>query len=152
MASINFESPDQADVLALVAELDAYQHSLYPAESVYSLDLTSLPGSQLVCAVARDAAQRAVACGAVVLTPEYGEIKRMYVHPDQRGQGLARQILTLLEAAARQAGCRSVKLETGPRHSQALRLYTQAGYAVCGTFGDYRDDPFSVFMQKDIAM
>jgi putative acetyltransferase len=28
--TIDFESPDQPDVIALIAELDAYQDSLYP--------------------------------------------------------------------------------------------------------------------------
>ncbi|MES2760058.1 MAG: hypothetical protein V4693_22010 [Pseudomonadota bacterium] len=36
------ESPDQPDVIKLTADLDAYQDSLYPAESRYALDLTSL--------------------------------------------------------------------------------------------------------------
>ncbi|MDY7536959.1 GNAT family N-acetyltransferase [Undibacterium sp. RTI2.1] len=148
---MNVESPDQADVLTLIAELDAYQHSLYPAESVYSLDLTAVSALQLICIVARDLDQRAVACGALVLAPEYGEIKRMYVHPTQRGQGLAKRLLHSLEAAAYKAGCRQVMLETGPRHTEALRLYAQAGFVVCGRFGNYRDDPLSVFMCKDLV-
>ncbi|MFZ6676104.1 GNAT family N-acetyltransferase [Undibacterium sp. Xuan67W] len=152
MVTINVGSPDQADVLALIAELDAYQHSLYPAESVYALDLTAVSAQQLICAVARDAAQRAVACAALVLASEYGEIKRMYVRPDQRGQGLAKQILSLLEAAARQAGRREIKLETGPRQTEAIRLYEHVGYRVCGRFGDYPDDPLSVFMCKGLVV
>lgn len=150
MVTINVESPDQTDVLALIAELDAYQHSLYPAESVYALDLTAVSAQHLICAVARDAEQRAIACGAVVLAPEYGEIKRMYVHPEQRGKGLAKRLLNLLEASARQAGRREIKLETGPRQTEALRLYALAGYKVCGRFGDYPDDPLSVFMCKTL--
>ena len=151
MITINMESPHQADVLALIAELDAYQHSLYPAESVYSLDLTALSAQQLMCAVARDSEQRAVACGALVLATEYAEIKRLYVHPDQRGQGLAKQLLNLLEAAARKAEYRKVMLETGPLQTEALRLYKQAGYVACDRFGDYRDDPLSVFMSKNLV-
>ena len=84
--SIAFESPDQPEVIALIADLDAYQLSLYPPESVYALDLPSLMQPNVRFAVARDAAGAIVGCGAIVLTPEYGEIKRMYVRPAARGQ------------------------------------------------------------------
>ncbi len=39
---IALESPDQPEVTALIAELDAYQDDLYPPESRHALDLTSL--------------------------------------------------------------------------------------------------------------
>jgi len=39
--TIAFESPDQPDVIALIAELDAYQDTLYPPQSRHSLDLAS---------------------------------------------------------------------------------------------------------------
>ncbi len=148
---IAFESPNQADAIALIAELDAYQHTLYPAESVYALDLTSVVDHQLMFAMARDDDGLAVACGAVVLSGDYAELKRMYVRPAQRGRGLATQILQTLEAAATQAACRSMKLETGPYQTEALALYARCGYARCGRFGSYADDPLSVFMQKTLA-
>lgn len=151
MISIHFESPDQAEVLALIAELDAYQATLYPPESVYALDLTSVAAGQIRCAVARDAAGQVLACGALLLLPEYGELKRMMVRPAYRGQGLAKKILLMLEAAAAAAGCRSLKLETGPLQAEALGLYARCGYTPCARYGAYRDDPLSVFMQKQIA-
>ena len=40
--TIDFESPDQPEVIALIAELDAYQDTLYPPESRHYLDLASL--------------------------------------------------------------------------------------------------------------
>ena len=36
---IALESPDQPDVIALIAELDAYQDTLYPPESRHIFDL-----------------------------------------------------------------------------------------------------------------
>jgi GNAT superfamily N-acetyltransferase len=88
--TIAFESPDQPEVIALIAELDAYQDTLYPPESRHYLDLASLKSSNVFFAVARDSAGRAIGCGAVVLYPAFGEIKRMYVSPRGRGQGVAR--------------------------------------------------------------
>ena len=63
---IFLESPQQADVQTLIAELDAYQQTLYPAECVYSLDLASVPPDTLLFAVARDAAGALMAPPAAV--------------------------------------------------------------------------------------
>ncbi len=145
------ESPDQPEVIALIAELDAYQDTLYPPESRHALDLESLKQANVLFFVARDDARRAVGCGAVVLDPAYGEIKRMYVRPDARGQGVARGLLGALESASSRAGCGLLRLETGPFQPEALGLYESLGYERCGPYGDYADDPLSVFMQKALA-
>ena len=149
--TIAFESPDQPEVIALIAELDAYQEALYPPESRHLLDLAALTQPNVLFAVARDDAGRAIGCGAVVLLPEFGEVKRMYVSPHGRGRGVARRLLSTLEAAAAAAGCRLLQLETGPYQPEALRLYAAAGYRRRGPFAPYRDDPLSVFMHKPIA-
>jgi putative acetyltransferase len=44
---------------------------------------------------------------------------------------------------------RTFMLETGPTLTEALGLYERMGYRRCGPFGEYPDDPFSVFMHKD---
>lgn len=145
------ESPDQPEAIALIAALDAYQDSLYPAESRYALDLASLKKPNVRFVVARDDTGLAIGCGAVVFHDEYGELKRMYVREQSRGKGVARDVLNLLELVARNAGCTSVKLETGPFQPDALAFYASCGFAQCGRYGDYRDDPNSVFMQKTIS-
>jgi putative acetyltransferase len=145
---VSLESPDQPDVIELIAELDAYQDTLYPPESRHALDLASLKQPKVRFAVARDAEARAVGCGAVVLGPDYGELKRLYVRPSGRGQGVARALLVLLEAEARRAGCDLIKLETGPCQPEALGLYTKHGYERRAAFGKYTNDPLSVFMEK----
>lgn len=145
---ISFESPNQADAIALIAELDVYQSTLYPPESHHALDLTSVDAERVLFVLARDDVGQAVGCGAVVLSLEYGELKRMYVRPGQRGLGVAKKILQTLEAAAAQSACLLLKLETGPSQPEALGLYARCGYQACGRFGTYTDDPLSVFMQK----
>ncbi|MGF6243988.1 putative acetyltransferase [Paraburkholderia sp. GAS38] len=149
--TIAFESPDQPDVIALIAELDAYQDTLYPPESRHVLELASLRQPNVLFAVARDSTGKAIGCGAIVLGPEFGELKRMYVSPRGRGQGVARKLLALLESGAVSSGCKLLKLETGPYQHEALAFYASAGYERQGPFGDYTNDPLSVFMQKHIA-
>ncbi|HEX9173410.1 MAG TPA: GNAT family N-acetyltransferase [Telluria sp.] len=145
---IAFETPDQPEVHGLIGELDAYLYSLYPAENVYALDLSSLLHPSVLFAVVRNAAGAAVGCGAIVMKPAYGEVKRMYIRPQARGQGLARLLMETLEAKAVEKGCRAFMLETGPTQPEALILYERLGYQYRGAFGDYPDDPLSVFMQK----
>jgi putative acetyltransferase len=148
--NVALESPDQPEVVALIAELDAYQDTLYPPESRYSLDLASLKQPNVLFAVARDSARRAVGCGAIVLNPEFGELKRMYVSPQCRGQGVAKRLLDLLESKAAEFGSTLLTLETGPFQPEALGLYEALGYERRGPFGKYTNDPLSVFMQKHL--
>ena len=55
-----------------------------------------------------------------------------------------------LEARAGSEGVRTLRLETGVNNHAALGLYARAGFTRCDPFGDYRPDPLSVFMQKDL--
>jgi putative acetyltransferase len=75
----------------------------------------------------------------------------MYVHPRGRGQGIAKAVLAKLESEAAAAGCKLLKLETGPLQPEALGLYARSGFERRGPFGQYVNDPLSVFMQKRIA-
>ncbi|HEY0586185.1 MAG TPA: GNAT family N-acetyltransferase [Pseudoduganella sp.] len=145
---IKLETPNQPEVVALIDLLDTYQLSLYPPESVYALDMNSLLQPNVLFAVARNPDGAAVGCGAIVVTPEYGEVKRMFVHPSARGQGVAQRLLGMLETEALSRGCRQFMLETGPSQPEAIGLYQRLGYRVRGPYGDYRDDPLSVFMEK----
>lgn len=124
---INLESPDQPDVVRLIDELDAYQKPLYPAESHHGIDMQALLQANVLFAVARASSGQAVGCGAIVLQAEYGEIKRMYVSPVVRGQGVAKQLLEFLESQAQLRGCASFMLETGYLQPQALGLYARCG-------------------------
>lgn len=145
------ESPNQPDVIALIADLDAYQDSLYPAEARYALDLASLSKPNVLFVVARDERHTALGCGAVVLNDAYGEVKRMYVRPETRGKGIAKQVIAALEAGAYASGCQALMLETGPYQAEALRFYTSQGYGRRGAFGAYPEHPLSVFMGKSLT-
>ena len=148
---IALESVDQPDIIALIDALDAYQGALYPAESNYHLSIDALMQPNVLFAVARDADGAALGCGAVVLLDGYGELKRMFVPPAQRGRGIAKAIIMYLEAHAVQRNCLLLRLETGIHQPEAHGLYASAGYTRRGPYGDYPDDPLSVFMEKRIA-
>ncbi|WP_407316030.1 GNAT family N-acetyltransferase [Pseudomonas sp. nanlin1] len=149
--SISLESPDQPEVTALIEELDAYQTPLYPAESHHGIDLAALCAPHVLFAVARATDGAAVACGALVMHPTHGELKRMFTKPHYRGQGLARKLLAALEDEARRQDCLHLMLETGYLQHEAIAFYQRSGYQSCGPFDKYTDDPNSVFMEKRLA-
>ena len=83
----------------------------------------------------------AVACGGVKrLDDRTGEIKRLYVVPDYRGRGVARELLASLESAARSFGWERVRLDTGDNQAAALSLFTSSGYRA---IDDYNANPYA---------
>lgn len=145
------ESPRQLDVVALIEELDAFQRPLYPPESHHGVDIATLARPEVLFVVARDAQGRAQGCGGVMWAGDHGELKRMYVRAECRGQGMAQGLLAHLEAEAEARGCPALRLETGIHQHEALRFYERAGFLRRGPFGDYWDDPLSVFMEKRLG-
>lgn len=92
---------------------------------------------------------RAVGCGGVqALDADTAELKRMYVHPDFRGRGIARRLVAALEELARAAGHSVLRLETGDYLPAAIGLYTSLGYRPIPVFGEYVGNPHSVCFEK----
>jgi putative acetyltransferase len=148
---IALEPPDRPDVVELIDELDAYQKPLYPPESHHGIDLAALAQPNVVFAVVRDEHGTAAGCGAVVVLPDYGELKRMYLRPAHRGNGLAGALLAFLAREAAARGCTRLMLETGVSQPEALAFYRREGFVPRPPFGDYIDDPQSVFMERSIG-
>ncbi|HEV2765425.1 MAG TPA: GNAT family N-acetyltransferase, partial [Pyrinomonadaceae bacterium] len=91
-------------------------------------------------------------CGGVKLFgTEYGEVKRMYVRPAFRGRGLGKVILDRLADYARERQVRVLRLETGIFQTEAIGLYERYGFQRRPPFGEYREDPMSVYFEKSIA-
>jgi GNAT superfamily N-acetyltransferase len=77
----------------------------------------------------------AVCCGGVKRLPDGAcEIKRMYVVPDARRQGVARSLLRALEDTARGLGFTVARMDSGPRQQDAIAFYGREGYAPIGNF------------------
>ena len=130
MYTVTDIAPTDAEFTALIAALDAWQETLYPAESNHLLDLSQLPPQTVIALVIRSAQGEAVGCGAIVLSEEgFGEMKRVYIDPQHRGQQLGEKLLAALEAKARQRDCHTLRLETGIHQHAAITLYTRNGAA-----------------------
>jgi putative acetyltransferase len=151
LATVALERPDQPEVVALIDALDAYQKPLYPPESHHGIDLPALRDPSVLFAVARLRDGSVAACGAVLLTPGYAELKRMFTHSGLRGRGVGAAVLRFVEEAARDRGASRLTIETGIRQPEALRLYERHGYVRCAPFGQYTADANSLFLEKHVT-
>jgi GNAT superfamily N-acetyltransferase len=131
MAEVRRIPADDVDaqmlLTAMVDEVsEAYGRIDVPGMPTATVSEMSPPGG---CFVALYEDGRAVAGGAVKRFADgIAEIKRMYVVPDRRGHGLAKELLVALQDAARDLGYRVARLDTGPRQPHAEAMYRAAGY------------------------
>lgn len=92
-----------------------------------------------------------VACGAIkAFSESAAEVKRMFVHPNFRKQGIAAKILTELELWAAELGFEEWVLETGKKQPEAIALYQKVGYQVTPNYGQYIGVANSVCMAKSL--
>ena len=122
--------------------------AITPPESVHALDLSRLRTPDITFWTVWDDTQL-LGCGALKeLDPRHGEVKSMRTPEAQRRQGAGRAVLMHIIAVARTRGYQRLSLETGATEpfKPAHALYASVGFTFCGPFGDYRDDPNSVFM------
>lgn len=150
---IREERADGPDAVALIEELEAHLSPQYPAESRHGFSVEKLLREGVRFFVTRVDGEPA-GCGGVLLVDgddRYAEVKRMYVRPGFRGQGLARKLLRHLEDVARDAGFPVIRLETGVHQTAAIALYEAAGYRRIPPFGPYWDDPLSRTYEKSLA-
>ncbi|CAG0935491.1 amino-acid N-acetyltransferase [Thermoflexales bacterium] len=146
------ERPDSTDARQLIAELENHLQALpYPQESRHGLSVDKLLREAVVFFVARYAEQPAGCGGVKFFGTEYAEVKRMYVRPVCRGLGLAKLMLDHLAVYARDRQVTVLRLETGVYQTEAVGLYERHGFQRRPPFGDYRDDPLSVYFEKRLA-
>jgi putative acetyltransferase len=92
-----------------------------------------------------------VGCGALKeYAPDTMEIKRMFVIPEKRGQGIAFMILNQLEIWAFELNYAKCLLETGKQQPEAIALYKKNGYKIIPNYGQYENVENSVCFGKDL--
>ena len=129
---------------------DMYAHC--PPGSVHALDLDDLRRPEITLWTVRERGEL-LGCGALKeLNSEHGEIKSMRTHAAHLRKGVARRLLKHILDEARRRGYRRVSLETGAgEHFRPARsLYESSQFIYCKPFEGYVDDPFSVFMTREL--
>ncbi|MEM6429966.1 MAG: GNAT family N-acetyltransferase [Deinococcota bacterium] len=152
MITIQQERPDSPDAHMLIAELEAYLDPLYPPESRHGLSIEQLVTENVIFFVIRVDGSAAGCVGLKFFDmPEsYAEVKRMYVAPQFRGQGLAKKLLDHASDVAMSRHITILRLEAGIYQPEALGLYEKIGFSKVSSFGNYTDDPLSVFYEKSL--
>ena len=124
-----------------------------PAESRHALDWDALHQPSVRLWVAWDGEFVAATGALAALEPGHEELKSMRTAPGLRGRGVGRLMLEHLLKDAAGRSVQRISLETGSMDffAPARRLYASAGFVVCPPFGEYREDPNSVFMSLTLS-
>jgi DNA-binding MarR family transcriptional regulator/GNAT superfamily N-acetyltransferase len=137
---VRAEAPDSADARdclnSYFQELAARFESGFDADADQSAlveDMTPPSGLFVIARLEGDA----VGCGGFKRIGEAtGEIKRVWTAPAARGIGVARRMLRALEAAARDARVKTLRLDTNRALTEAHALYRSEGYREIARFND----------------
>jgi putative acetyltransferase len=116
--------------------------------SAHALDLSGLRAPEVTFWSAWEG-DTVVGVGALKrLSADHGEIKSMHTAEAARGRGVGTAMLRQIMTTARARGMSRLSLETGswPYFAPARELYARHGFVECPPFGEYREDPNSVFM------
>ena len=123
-------------------------YELSPPESVHALNLEKLRAQDITFWTAWED-DLLLGCGALKeLDQKHGEVKSMRTPIAHRRKGAGRAILAHIIGVARKRGYERLSLETGTAEAfkPAQKLYQSFGFTYCGRFGDYPEDPNSIFM------
>lgn len=153
MAQIEIRPTDlsEPEVVALLELHHGEMQQFSPPGTCHVLDLSGLRVPE-IDVFAAWGADRLLAIGAIRRHDGFAEIKSMRAHPDARGTGAGKAMLTHLLDHARAQGFASVKLETGsgPVFEAAVGLYRNFGFQPCGPFAGYEPGEFNKLYSLDI--
>ena len=123
-----------------------------PPESIHALDLEALRKPDITFwSVWHDS--ELMGCGAIKeLGSRHGEIKSMRTVSLHRRNGVAARLMRHIFEEAKRRSYDRLSLETGSMDAfaPARNLYAGFGFKPCGPFANYVEDPYSVFMTREM--
>lgn len=136
MIKIRSTTSDDQDFIDLVKELDTYLKITDGDEHDFYNQFNGIESLQSVLVAYYN--NKPVGCGAFKpYDHESVEVKRMYLKPENRGSGIAADILKTLEISAKERGYKRTVLETGKRQLEAVKFYHKSGYRRIPNYGQY---------------
>jgi putative acetyltransferase len=148
MMEIKVDDLQHSAIHALLNEHLQNMYELSPPESVHAFNLEKLLAPEITFWTAWED-DLLLGCGALKeLDPRHGEIKSMRTPLAHRRRGAGRAILVHIIEVAKARSYERLSLETGAAEAfkPAQNLYESFGFRYCGPFGDYAEDPNSIFM------
>ncbi|MEK4039155.1 GNAT family N-acetyltransferase [Paenibacillus sp. FSL L8-0493] len=149
---IRIDNLTGTEIIALISEHLQSMFEQSPPESVHALNLDKLKTPEITFWSAWEQGEL-LGCGALKdLGSHHGEIKSMRTSTKHLRKGIASKMLAHIIKEAKQQGYRRLSLETGSTEGfeAARKLYEQYGFEYCCPFADYIEDPYSVFMTKEL--
>lgn len=146
----DLSGPEIADLLR------EHLHSMTlhsPPESIHALDIEALRRPEITFWSAWEGSEL-MGCGAIKeLDFRHGEIKSMRTASAHLRKGVAAALLRHILDEADRRDYRRLSLETGSMDAfaPARKLYASFGFTECAPFADYVEDPYSVFMTKELG-
>lgn len=136
----------------LFAQSDEFHQELYSDCVLIPLDHLRGPDSILFVA---EINHYAIGCAALVFNGfgpnDFVELKRVFIDPLFRGNGIANNLLGYLINYSSNFGIHKMYLELGPKQPEAFSLYKKFGFVECGPFGSWKEGPHSIFMEKNLC-
>ncbi len=123
-----------------------------PPESIHALDIEALRQPEITFWTAWESGEL-LGCGALKeLDSQHGEIKSMRTASLHLRKGVAEHLLRHILEEARRRGYSRLSLETGSMKpfEPAHQLYAGFGFTSCEPFAEYVEDPYSVFMTREL--
>ena len=123
-----------------------------PPESIHALDLDELRRPEVTVWSGWRGGEL-LGCGALKeLDCRHAEIKSMRTAIGHQRKGVAAGLLKHILNEAKNRHYKRVSLETGSMaaFSAAHKLYVGFGFKECEPFADYLEDPYSIFMTKEL--
>ncbi len=149
---IRIDDLTSPEIIGLLRE---HLHSMTlhsPPESIHALDVEALRKPEITFWSVWDGSEL-MGCGAIKeLNPEHGEIKSMRTASAHLRKGVAAALMRHILDEAQRRSYQRLSLETGSMEAfaPAHRLYASFGFKECAPFADYVEDPYSIFMTREL--
>lgn len=140
-------APDTGTQIAAVPETDQTVLQMFSAHDDYMLDFL---GDDRQCYTRYGeheqleqiwaAYSEGISTGCIAYRTKaagVGEVKRLFVLPEYRGNGIAKKLLNTVECYAKERGCHTLFLDTRITLEPAFSFYRSAGFAVVFQQGLY---------------
>lgn len=150
---IRIDDLNGSEIIALLREHLQSMTLHSPPESIHALDVAALRQPEITFWSAWEGAEL-LGCGALKeLNPREGEIKSMRTVAAHLRQGVAAALLRHILEEARSRSYERLSLETGSAQAfaPAHRLYASFGFEPCAPFAAYVEDPYSVFLTRQLS-
>ena len=152
MLKIIEDGLDNQQVLAMLRFHFDTNMAVTPPGSAHVFDVSRLKQSDVFFWTAWND-ETLMGTGALkLMDANHGEIKSMHTLQTARRSGVGAAMLRHIMEQAKAKGLKRLSLETGSFEffAPARALYARHGFYECPPFGDYKRDPHSTFMTREI--